>query len=256
MEDSASRLLVVVPTYIEKENIGNLLSMLLNLAEKPDILVVDDNSPDGTGELVQKISLVHQGRVFLIQRESKLGIGSAHILGFRFGLEKNYPYVLTMDADLSHNPKYISEMVRLAANADIIIGSRYVTGGGTRHWGLVRSVLSRIANLLAKNMLGLKARDCTAGFRLYREDVLGALDFDRIYSQGYSFLIEVLYKCQRKGFRIAEVPIIFENRRAGPSKISKQEIAKAVKTLVKFWYERHLRSREEGKFFPARTGKS
>jgi dolichol-phosphate mannosyltransferase len=238
MENPRSKLLVVVPTYIEKENIEELISVLLNLEEKPHILVIDDHSPDGTGDLVQEISLVHPGQIFLIRREAKLGIGSAHVRGFKFGLENNYPYVLTMDADFSHHPKYISQMLRLAGRADIVIGSRYVTGGGTRNWGIVRPIFSRTANFLAKNMLRLRARDCTAGFRLYRKEVLSAIDFDSIYSQGYSFLIEVLYKCQRKGFTIAEVPIIFENRKAGPSKISKWEIVKAVQTLVKFWHER------------------
>lgn len=235
MGTKRSNLLIVIPTYNEKENIKGLIHLLLEIESKPDILVVDDNSPDGTGEILDKLSLKYPGRVSAIHRRKKLGIGSAYIQGFKYALEQGHDYILTMDADFSHHPKYIQNMMERSKNCHIVIGSRYIKGGGIKNWGLFRQINSKTANFLAKTMLGMKCNDCTAGFRLYKKEVLLPSILDKIYSNGYSFLIEILYKCQLNGFQISEIPIIFENRRAGASKISKNEIIKAIKTLLRYW---------------------
>lgn len=235
LESRKSRLLIIIPTYNEKENIENLTHLLLKIETNPDILVVDDNSPDGTGKILDRLILKHRERVYAIHRKAKLGIGTAHIQGFKFALKRDYSFILTMDADFSHHPKYIQKMMDSSRNSQLVIGSRYIKGGGTKNWGLMRQINSRVANFLAKNMLHMNSNDSTAGFRLYKREVLSSINFDKIYSNGYSFLIEVLYKCQLKGFAISEIPIIFEDRKKGASKISKNEILKASKTLLKYW---------------------
>jgi len=230
-----NNLLIIIPTYNEKENIENLIRLLLELESKPDILVVDDNSPDGTGGILDELSLMHQGRVSVIHRKEKLGIGSAHIKGFKYAIKHEYPNILTMDADFSHHPKYIQKMMDESKDFPLVIGSRYIEGGGTKNWGLLRQINSRTANLLAKKMLHIKCNDCTGGFRLYKREVLMSINLDKIYSSGYSFLIEILYKCQRSRYHILEIPIVFEDRRTGSSKISKNEIFLAIKTLLRYW---------------------
>jgi len=230
-----NKLLIVIPTYNEKENIENLIRLLLEIESKPDILVVDDNSPDGTGEILDKLALKHKESISVIHRTEKLGIGSAHVKGFKYAIKQDYQYILTMDADFSHHPKYIQKMIDKSKDFPLVIGSRYIEEGGTKNWGLLRQINSRAANLLAKKMLHIKCNDCTGGFRLYKKEVLMSIDLDKIYSNGYSFLIEILYKCQLNGFQISEIPIIFEDRRAGSSKISKNEIFKAIKTLLRYW---------------------
>ncbi|KPJ69602.1 hypothetical protein AMJ44_03325, partial [candidate division WOR-1 bacterium DG_54_3] len=230
-----NKLLIVIPTYNEKENIENLIDLLLEIRSKPDLLVVDDDSPDGTGEILDKLALKHKGRISVIHRKEKLGIGSAHVKGFKYAINQGYPYILTMDADFSHHPKYIQKMIDQSKDFPLVIGSRYIEGGGTKNWTLLRQINSRAANFLAKTMLHIKCNDCTGGFRLYKKEVLTSINLDKIYSNGYSFLIEILYKCQLNGFQISEIPIIFEDRRAGSSKISKNEIFKAIKTLLRYW---------------------
>jgi len=235
MKKFHSDLLVIIPTYNEKENIQRLIDLLLKIESSPDILVVDDNSPDGTGDVAEKLALKNKSRINIIHREKKLGLGTAYTAGFKFGLKQGYPYILTMDADLSHNPVCIQDMMGKIKESDIVIGSRYVPGGGTRNWGLLRQINSRTANFLAKKMLRFECNDCTAGFRLYKRKVLESIDFDQILSEGYSFLVELLYKCKSQGFLISEIPIIFINRKAGKSKISRKEIFKAIVTLIKYW---------------------
>lgn len=230
-----SNLLIIIPTYNERGNIEELIRLLLQIEANPDILVIDDNSPDGTGEILDRLSLRHKGRVFVIHRLTKLGIGSAYLYGFRHALQEDYPLVLTMDADFSHHPKYIEKMLSKSEKSPIVIGSRYIKGGSTKNWGLHRHVISRLANFLAKRMLHFDCMDCTAGFRLYRKEVLESLDLHTIYSNGYAFLVEILYMCQSKGYRVLEIPIVFENRNAGASKISRKEIFKAVRMLFRTW---------------------
>ena len=226
------RTAVIVPTYNEIENLPSLIEQLLALDLGLMPVVVDDNSPDGTGQLADDLAGTHK-EISVIHRASKLGLGTAYIAGFRHAFARDVDYIVTMDADFSHNPRYIPSMLQTMSDCDVVIGSRYVPGGGTRYCTWSRKMLSRGANGVAKMMLGLHAHDCTAGFRCYRREVLQAIPLDQIFSSGYSFLIEMIYKCQELGFRIGEVPIIFENRQRGSSKISKIEIAKAMYTVFR-----------------------
>jgi dolichol-phosphate mannosyltransferase len=224
---------VIIPTYNELENLADLVDQILGLDVAAHIIVVDDNSPDGTGELADKLAS-YNGRVRVIHRPGKLGLGTAYVAGFKRALAEGADRVVTMDADFSHRPSYIPALVALSLDYDLTIGSRYVDGGGTaQDWGAQRRVLSRGANLFARALLGLQARDCTAGFRCYRREVLQSIQLDLIFSNGYSFLIEMLYKCQQIGYSVGEVPIIFENRHRGTSKISRSEIYKAMYTVLR-----------------------
>ena len=233
---------VIVPTYNEAENIRLLVGDILSLSIPVDVIVVDDNSPDGTGQIVDELA-ARCDSVRAIHREGKLGLGTAYIAGFKHALERDYDRIMTMDADFSHHPRYIPEMLEKSRSmGDLVIGSRYVRGGGTSGCTLPRKILSWGANAFAKTVLGLGAMDCTAGFRCYRRQVLESLDLDAIFSNGYSFLIEVLYKAQRLGWRVEEVPILFENRRRGASKISNQEITNAMGTVLRLGKERLTRT--------------
>jgi dolichol-phosphate mannosyltransferase len=231
---------VVVPTYNESDNIETLVAELLSLPVHPlYIVIVDDNSPDGTGVIADSLARMHP-QVRVIHRPHKLGLGTAHIAGMKEGLKLGAERVLTMDADFSHKPSYIPELISRSRHYHLVIGSRYVPGGGSLHCGLKRRALSRTANAFARLALGLEAHDCTAGFRLYRRGVLERIGLDNIFSNGYSFLIEMLYKCQQQGHRAGEVPIIFEDRRRGFSKISRQEIFLATYTVFRLFFHRLL----------------
>lgn len=229
----------IVPTYNEADNLDELIEQLLALPLNLGVIVVDDNSPDGTGELADKWAAGYPGRVFPIHRPGKLGLGTAYIAGFHKALDElSAERILTMDADFSHNPRYIPAMVDLSRTKHVVIGSRYVPGGGTRNCSQKRIWLSRTANAVARGLLGLQARDATAGFRLYRREVLLSIPLDQIFSSGYSFLVEMLFMCQRRGWQIGEVPIIFEDRRKGKTKISRQEIFKAQYTIMRLFARR------------------
>ena len=225
---------VIVPTYNERENIEMLVTQLLALPLDARVLVVDDNSPDGTGAISDRLSADNDGRVIVVHRAGKLGLGTAYIAGFKRALAEAADLVCTMDADFSHNPRYVPAMVEKACQCyALVIGSRYVRGGGTSGCSFERRLLSWGANAFARTVLGLRAHDTTAGFRCYRRDVLASMDLDDIKASGYSFLIEMLYRVQRRGWRVGEVPIIFENRRLGASKISKGEVTKAMSTVLR-----------------------
>jgi dolichol-phosphate mannosyltransferase len=225
--------IVIVPTYNERENLGELVDQILNLDIGAHIIVVDDDSPDGTGGLADELAARNE-RVQVIHRPGKLGLGTAYIAGFKQALVEGADRVVTMDADFSHSPRYIPALVSLTEQYHLGVGSRYVPGGGvTADWGIHRKFLSWGANHFARLMLGLSARDCTAGFRCYRREVLQSVALDRIFSDGYSFLIEMLYKCRRMGYSVGETPIIFENRHFGSSKISQTEIFKAMYTVLR-----------------------
>lgn len=224
---------MVIPTYNERDNIRLLVSELLALDTPPEVIIVDDNSPDGTGELADNLADEHPGRVHVIHRPAKLGLGTAHIAGFKLALSQGTERVLSMDADFSHHPRHIPAMIAKSQEAQLVIGSRYVRGGGTRFCSWKRRALSLAANLFAKIMLGLPARDCTAGFRCYHRDVLSSINLDDIFSNGYSFLIEMIYHTKSQGWAVAEVPIIFEDRRHGVSKISRREILAALYTVLR-----------------------
>jgi glycosyltransferase involved in cell wall biosynthesis len=234
---------VIVPTYNEADNLNELLTQLLALPSDVGVIVVDDNSPDGTGDLARRWAEDHADRICVIHRPGKLGLGTAYIAGFRQALQMDAAYIMTMDADFSHNPRYIPDMIAMAETKHVVIGSRYVPGGGSRNCTWKRIWLSRSANLFARTLLGLKARDATAGFRLYHREVLESIPLGQIFSSGYSFLVEMLFLCQRRGWSIGEVPIIFEDRRKGKTKISRQEVFKAQYTVLRL-FARRLRGGE------------
>lgn len=223
---------VVIPTYNEKENIVSLVESIVALPLKVSVIVVDDNSPDGTGRLVDEMAAGNPA-IRCLHRPAKLGLGTAHIAGMREALAHGADLIVTMDADFSHHPRYIPDMVQAMDRLDLCIGSRYVRGGGTEGCTLPRRVLSEGANAVARLMLGFHAHDCTAGFRCYRREILSQVPLDTIFSDGYSFLVEMLYLCQGLGARVGEVPIVFENRRRGTSKISRKEIVAAMYTVFR-----------------------
>jgi len=233
LKTEKSEILVVIPTYNECESIRSLIELIFNLRLDLDVLVIDDNSPDGTGEIIEGLQ-GENPRLRLIRRPKKLGLGTAHIAGFKYSLENEYKKVVTMDADFSHSPNSIPELIKASEEWDVVLGSRYVPWGGVdEKWSILRWGLSRFSNLLAKWLIRLKNKDCTSGFRCYNRYVLERLDFDVIRSDGYSFLVELLYHIQRLKFEVGEVPIVFEDRRVGVSKISRKEIAKAGLTLLR-----------------------
>lgn len=231
------RILTIIPTFNEAENIEPLLESLLGLDLGLHMLVVDDNSPDGTGAIADRLAQADE-RVQVIHRAGKMGLGTAYTAGFMLGLEQGYDRILTMDADFSHNPRYIPSLIDLADEYDLAIGSRYVPGGGVRLWAITRRALSRGANMFARAALGLQANDCTAGFRCYRADVLRAIDPASIRADGYSYLLEMLWRVQNAGFSVGETPIVFTDRRRGASKISQYEILKAGSTVLRLAFTR------------------
>jgi dolichol-phosphate mannosyltransferase len=213
--------LIVMPTYNERENITAIVEEILHYAPQVDILIVDDNSPDGTGEIADAL---HERfpNISALHRTGKLGLGTAYIAGFRYAMEHEYDLVFEMDADFSHDPRYLPDFLAEAEHADLVIGSRYVQGGGTPNWSLLRRFVSGGGNIFARVMLGLPIKDATAGYRCYRREVLAALDFGSITSQGYAFQVELAYQALSHGFRVHEVPIIFVDRRVGKSKMSRK----------------------------------
>lgn len=231
MQDNDKKTLVIIPTYNERENIEKLIPAICDLKLNADVLVVDDNSPDGTAQCVEALQKKYPC-VHLLKRPGKLGLGTAYKAGFDFGLKKDYACLLTMDADFSHNPSSIPSLLEGMKQHDVMVGSKYVEGGvleGPIH----RRLLSRAANLITRALLGLKTMDNTAGFRCYKRAVLETVNYSGIRSSGYSFLVEMAYRCGKKGFRVGEAPIVFNDRKAGKSKISQKEILKAIATLVR-----------------------
>ncbi|HEY2773850.1 MAG TPA: polyprenol monophosphomannose synthase [Candidatus Binatia bacterium] len=237
MPDPATSPAVVIPTYNESENIVRLVDAILALPLGAHVVVVDDNSPDGTGRLLDEYA-ARDSRLHVVHRPAKLGLGTAHIAGIRRAQELGLDPIGTMDADFSHHPRYIPDLVAGLEQSDVMIGSRYVPGGGTRDFKLHRRLLSRGANAFARGLLGLEPADCTAGFRFYRREALAAVDLDQIFSNGYSFLIEILYLVQASGAAVGETPILFEDRREGVSKISRKEIARAIYTVLRLFVQR------------------
>jgi glycosyltransferase involved in cell wall biosynthesis len=246
MEPALERHTIIVPTYNERDNIQQLVAGILELGLDSRIIIVDDNSPDGTGRLADGLAEMHSV-VRAIHRPGKLGLGTAHVAGMKAALANGASYVLTMDADFSHHPRYIPSLLGLLTTVDVAIGSRYVAGGGTIHCTPPRRALSRGANLFARTMLGLHASDATAGFRAYRREVLESISLDGIMSDGYSFLVEVLYRCERRGWTTGEIPILFENRQRGSSKISQAEILKAMQLVLRLGGERLVSKPESAK---------
>ncbi len=233
------RAAIVIPTYNEKENIIPLLRSILSqkVAAALEIIVVDDNSPDGTGLLIDEESKLHQ-EISCIHRKGKLGLGSAYREGFRTALSRGADAIVGMDADFSHSPKYLPALLAGTAHADLVIGSRYIKGGGQKGCSLGRRILSRGANALARLLLALPTRDATSGFRCYTRAVFDRIDLSTVRSDGYSFLVEMVVRCRRAGLTIREVPIIFENRTRGASKISRREVWHGMMTILHLLFRR------------------
>jgi dolichol-phosphate mannosyltransferase len=224
------RAVVCLPTYDERENIEPITAAILAATDEVDILVIDDNSPDGTGQIADAIA-AREPRVHVLHRAGKQGLGKAYLAGFAWALARGYALVLEMDADFSHNPAYLPRMLAKAAEADVVLGSRNVKGGGTVNWGLGRKVLSRGGSFYARTILGLGVRDLTGGFKCFRREVLEAIDLATVECSGYAFQIELTYRAARKGFRIAEIPIVFEDRRVGHSKMSQRIVLEAIRKV-------------------------
>ena len=219
--------LVIIPTYNERDNIEPLVNRLLGLPHGLEVLVVDDNSPDGTAEWVAA-RRERDPRVHLLQRPRKMGLGSAYRDGFRYALERGAEYVFEMDADFSHDPDAIGEFLQHAQDNDLVLGSRYLYGVTVVNWPLSRLILSYTANLYARWVTGLPVRDATGGFKCFRRRALEAVRLERVRSDGYAFQIEMSFKCWRRGMRICEIPILFVDRRAGVSKMSRRIIWEAL----------------------------
>ena len=222
--------LIIIPTYNERENIERMLTAVHAAVPDVDVLVVDDGSPDGTGDLVEARGKTDR-RVQLLRRSGKLGLGTAYLAGFAYALERDYERVFEMDADFSHDPKYLQPMLDASEHADMVIGSRYVEGGGTVDWGLSRRLISRGGGLYARTILGLDIQDLTAGFVCYKRSTLEAIALSDVFSTGYCFQIELKYRVHRAGLRLVELPIVFPDRVAGVSKMS-AEIAREALVQV------------------------
>jgi dolichol-phosphate mannosyltransferase len=234
---SPNRALVCLPTYDERDNLEPITRAILAATPEVDVLVIDDSSPDGTGELADRLAAA-EPRMHVLHRAAKQGLGKAYLAGFAWALQRGYPLVLEMDADFSHNPKYLPRMLELAREADLVLGSRNVKGGGTVNWGLGRKMLSRGGSLYARTILGLRVRDLTGGFKCFRREVLEAIDLGSVECSGYAFQIELTYRTVKKGFRVVELPIVFEDRRVGHSKMSRRIVLEAVS---KVWSIRRSR---------------
>ncbi|MGH7613393.1 MAG: polyprenol monophosphomannose synthase [Gemmatimonadales bacterium] len=224
----AEKALVVIPTYNEASNLPTLVPQVLAQDPRLEILVVDDNSPDGTGPLADALAGANP-RVHVLHREAKLGLGTAYLTGFRWALERRYDYVFEMDADFSHDPAHLKEFLKAAANADLVLGSRYLGGRVTVvNWPIGRLMLSYWANVYARWVTGLRIWDLTGGFKCFHRRVLEALDLSQVRSNGYAFQIEMSVRAWRKGFRLAEVPIVFVDRTVGQSKMNRKIVREAI----------------------------
>ena len=222
------RALVIVPTYNEAENLPLIVPLILEQDERIEVLVVDDNSPDGTGDMADEMAAANP-RVHVLHREGKLGLGTAYLTGFKWALERDYEFIFEMDADGSHDATHLPEFLAAIPDADLVLGSRYLKGRVTVvNWPMTRLLLSYSANIYARVVTGLKLYDATGGFKCFRRRVLEAIDLDAVHSNGYSFQIEMSFRAWRKGFRIVEIPIVFVDRVEGTSKMSGGIVREAV----------------------------
>ncbi len=219
--------LIIIPTYNERENLESIIAAIHTVLGTAHVLVVDDNSPDGTGDIADRLAASDE-RVHVLHRAGKAGLGKAYLAGFEWALQHDYERIFEMDADFSHDPKYLPAMLAATDSADMAVGSRYVAGGGTRDWGLLRKFISRGGGLYARTILGMKVQDLTAGFICYRRETLERLPLADVSSSGYVFQIELKYRVHRLGMSIVEVPIVFPDRIAGESKMSPNIAAEAI----------------------------
>jgi dolichol-phosphate mannosyltransferase len=226
------KVVIIIPTYNEIDNLHPLLDEIFSYAPETDILIVDDNSPDGTGKLADEIH-IENPRVNVLHRPGKQGLGTAYIAGFKYAIEHGYDAAFEMDADFSHDPRYLPDFLKAIEKADLVIGSRYIPGGDTPNWSLLRRLISGGGNIFARFMLGIPVHDCTAGYRCYRREVLESIDLDTIQSQGYAFQIELVYRVMKHSFKIVETPIVFLDRRVGKSKMSRKIVIEGFTYVLK-----------------------
>ena len=234
---AGERALVIIPTYNERENITRIIDLVLYQDPSIDVLIIDDGSPDGTGQLADEIAAVNP-RVNVIHRPSKMGLGTAYVAGFKWALERAYAYVFEMDADFSHDPAHLPQFLTSIQDADLVIGSRYREGRVTVvNWPIGRLLLSYFANVYARTITGLQLYDGTAGFKCFRRSVLEAINLDDIRSNGYAFQIEMNFRAWRRGFRIVEIPIVFVDRTEGESKMSKRIVREGILVVwrLRWW---------------------
>lgn len=237
MKQTAERAVVIIPTYNERENLPRLVPMVLEQDPRLEVLIIDDNSPDGTGALADELAAVSP-RVHVLHRAGKLGLGTAYLTGFRWALDRDYAYIFEMDADFSHDPAHLPQFLEAIQDADVVLGSRYLQGRVTVvNWPITRLLLSYGANTYARLVTGLPVADATGGYKCFRREVLQAIDLDRVESEGYAFQIEITLRAWKKGFRIVEIPIVFTDRDVGESKMSRRIIWEAV---WKVWKLRFL----------------
>jgi dolichol-phosphate mannosyltransferase len=230
---------LVLPTYNEAENVEPLVeAALAKLPASARVLIVDDSSPDGTGELADGLA-ARRPQLSVLHRERKEGIGPAYLAGFRHALEEGAGLVLEMDADFSHNPAYLPRLLEAARRADLVLGSRYVAGGGVGDWGPLRRAISRGGSAYARHLLGVEVRDLTGGFKCFRREVLEAIDLEAVVARGYAFQIELTYRAIRHGFEVVEVPIVFRDRRVGASKMDRSIVAEAILEVPRLRFGRN-----------------
>jgi dolichol-phosphate mannosyltransferase len=226
------RPLVVIPTYNERENLAPMVQAIRSQLPQATIWIVDDNSPDGTGAIADRLAAEDE-QVQVMHRSGKLGLGTAYIQAYRRALAEGFDSVLQMDADFSHDPRYLPQLVAGLQEADLVLGSRYVRGGGTQNWSRLRQFISRIGNVVAQIGLGVKTADATGGYRAFRRSTLEQLHFEDLNLRGYGFQIEVVFQVERRGLRIKEVPIVFVERAAGSSKMSRSIVLEAILHIVR-----------------------
>lgn len=242
-----SKTIVIIPTYNEKENIQKIVRTVLSRPHSFSVLVVDDNSPDGTGAIVESLTAEFPSRLFLLSRKRKLGLGTAYIRGFKWALAEQYDYIFEMDADFSHNPDDLIRLYSACADggADLAIGSRYVTGGSVVNWPLRRWLLSYAASVYVRLITDIKVRDTTAGFKCYKRRVLEAIDLDSIRSVGYAFQVEMTFTAWKQGFAITEIPIVFTERTEGTSKVSTGIVGEGVLGVIEMKWKSLFRNYEQ-----------
>lgn len=239
--------LVIVPTYNEIENIDSIVDAVLNLSIHTHLLIVDDNSPDGTGKRIKELQSAHQDKLHLLERSGKLGLGTAYIMGFKWAIEKDYLFICEMDADFSHNPDDLPRLFSACNHdkADVAIGSRYISGVNVVNWPMSRVLISYFASVYVRLITRMKVRDATAGFVCYRREVLEVIDLDRIKFKGYAFQIEMKFKAWKYGFNVVELPIIFTDRREGTSKMSGMIVSEAIFGVIRLkvgsWFRKYSR---------------
>ncbi len=230
--------LVIIPTYNELDNLEPITAAVLQALPRADVLIVDDNSPDGTGKKADELA-ANNPRIHVLHREAKEGLGRAYLAGFDWALARPYRFVFEMDADFSHDPRRLPAFIEAAeAGADLVLGSRYVEGGGTVNWGVGRKVISQCGSLYARTILGVPVRDMTGGFKCFRREVLEGIDLKGVQSVGYSFQVELTYRAIRRGFKVKEIPILFEDRRLGQSKMSKKIFFEAMAMVWKLRFSK------------------